>query len=399
MAARRVTAASAMLLSLALSGTVVAAAMPLLGASASASAAYDPAIDPCDAGDSCPTPEVTVTITTTLDTPTPTDPVTTITKTVTPTPTKTPKATPTKTQTPTPTQTPTITQNPQPISSAPSVPVPSPTTPTPEPEVALPTVNDTPTLQPSTDPLASETEPVQLEMHKAQDEFDQSTLTKQLSIPALILVLLALFAVLIFEGRLRRLAHAAAVRKAGPQGVTPSGQPGYPAGPGYATAGMAAPGYPGGTAYAPIISFVPIQTYPSGQVQYGPVYHQPDPYGQPDPYTQQQQYHAPQDPVVLPQDAYEEAHEEPAYRDPFEPLVPPAPEPDLPEQLPHNAGAPFDPTVEAPLSPAAAAEQGDELPWQEENPTVVQPLPDNSTVEAPRPSRRTIWRKQPDDNA
>ncbi|MFI6325261.1 hypothetical protein ACIBG8_47635 [Nonomuraea sp. NPDC050556] len=380
MAARRVTAVSAMLLSLALSGTAVAAAVPLLGASAWA----DPGVDPCDAGETCDPPEATVTVTTTLPTISPTEAVTTITVTPTPKKTKTPKPTPTKTDAPTPTQAPTITQNPQPISTAPSVPVSTPAPTTPEPEVALPTVNDTPTTQPTTDTTASETEPVQLEMHKAQDEFDQSTLTKQLSIPALILVLLALFAVLIFEGRLRRLAHAAAVRRAGPQQPEAAAPmpPGYPAGPGYATAAMAAPGYPGGTAYAPIISFVPIQTYPSGPVQYAPVYQQPEPV-----------YETPQEPVVLEPDQFESSAEQPAYRDPFEPLVPPVPEEE--HGLPHGAGAPYDPTVEAPLSPASAAELGDELPWQEEGPTVVHPLPQNPTLEAPRPTKRTIWRKNP----
>ncbi|MFD2348918.1 hypothetical protein ACFSTC_05160 [Nonomuraea ferruginea] len=129
---------------------------------------------------------------------------------------------------------------------------------------------------------------MQLEVRNAAPEYDQRSLTQRLSIPALIMVLLALFAVLIFEGRLRRMAHAAAVRKAGPQaGAYPGAYPqqpgpyphqaeGYPAGPGYATAGVAAPGYPGGTAYAPIISFVPVQTFPSGQVQYGAVYHDPN---------------------------------------------------------------------------------------------------------------------------
>lgn len=390
MAARRVTAASALLLSLGMGATVVLTAVPVLSASASA---YDPPVDPCDAGETCEsTPEVTITVTTTLDTPTPTDPVTTITKTVTPTPTTTPTPTPT----PTPTQQPTVTQNPQPIATPP-VTVPSATAvaTTPEPAVVMPTVSETPT------PVDTgvTTEPVQLEMHKAQDEFDQKSLTQKLSIPALILVLLALFAVLIFEGRLRRMAHAAAVRKAGPGRP---GDPGYPAGPGYATAAMPAPGYPGGTAYAPIISFVPVQTYPTGPVQYG-TYQQPDPYAQmpqPDPYAHHQ---APPDPIVLhPDEFYSEPESPSEYRDPFEPLVPPT---EVPEsEIPYGGAAPYEESHETPHASALGAEPGDEEPWAEgqsedHDGTAIFPmrLPEETTptLEAPRPPKRTIWRRDP----
>nr|BFE83495.1 hypothetical protein GCM10020093_060960 [Planobispora longispora] len=97
------------------------------------------------------------------------------------------------------------------------------------------------------------------EIRNADSEYDATTLSRQLGIPALILVLLVLFAVLIFEGRLRRMAHAAAVRRAGPR---PAGAEGYPAGPGYASMPGLHAVYQGGTAYAPIISFVPMQMYP-----------------------------------------------------------------------------------------------------------------------------------------
>ena len=96
-----------------------------------------------------------------------------------------------------------------------------------------------------------------------------------------------LFAVLIFEGRLRRLAHAAAIRRAGPRGLSRDPM-GYAAGPGYGpTPGYPHGAYQGGTAYAPIISFVPMQmyapVYPEGYSpeQYGQQYAQaPEQYGQ-----------------------------------------------------------------------------------------------------------------------
>ena len=76
---------------------------------------------------------------------------------------------------------------------------------------------ETPTIPtatpPPTDiPTAEETPPPASELYEirnAGSEFDGATLSHQLGIPALILVLMVLFAVLIFEGGLRRQAHAA----------------------------------------------------------------------------------------------------------------------------------------------------------------------------------------------
>lgn len=330
MAPRRLTAVSALLLSLGISGGVVLAAVPLIGQVASASVvARDPdpgdVVPPCDAGESCEPTEVvtTVTITTTLPTPTPTptDPVTTVTTTVTPTQAKkTSKAPEPEKTTPAPT-TPPVTQE-QPVQPPPVAPtassVPPPTTAELEPTFSFPAAQDPSTAQdtgpgtPSTEPTDSE----QLVVRNAAPEYNQVDLSRKLGIPALVLVLLALFAVLIFEGRLRRLAHAAAVRRAGPQAPgrhRGDGAPepyGYPAGPGFAGAVPA---------YAPIISFVPVQTYPGGPAQYAPVYQQPFPqdpamYGQQGQTAEYPGY--PQHPGQ-PQTAYTQpAFTEPAYTQP-----------------------------------------------------------------------------------
>jgi hypothetical protein len=353
---------SAIVLALGLTGI---GAAPFIVQSASASvarAALDPAVEPCDAGQTCD-PQTTVTVTTTLGTPTPDgeQPETTITKTV----TKSPPAT-TKAPKPTKTAPPTTTAPPQTTAAQTFAPLPSQTTLAPVPSVTpteqsveLPAVaSDTPTSPPVTDTTPS-SDSVQLEVHNAAPEFDQKSLTQKLSIPALVLVLLALFAVLIFEGRLRRMAHVAAVRKAGPQAARPDMPPGYPAGPGYATAGFPAPGYPGGTAYAPIISFVPVQTYPGGQPQYGPVH--------PDPYAPPQGYVPEPPPVVLHPDEFDSFNHEPPreYRDPFEPLVPPEPPP---SDIPAGGATPYE---DGPLGPASSAETGDSVPWEQEPPSVA----------------------------
>ncbi|MER7364514.1 hypothetical protein [Nonomuraea wenchangensis] len=436
MARTRATAVSAIVLALGLAGV---GATPFIVQSASASVALDP-VEPCDAGDTtCQNdPQTTVTVTTTLGTPEPTDvPETTITKTVTASPTK-------KTTAPTkkPTTAPATTQAPELPTQAVAPPtttqaeeppvMPTATTATEESPVAIPSVaQDTPTTAPSETQVAS-SEEVPLELRAAAPEFDEKTLTQKLSIPALVLVLLALFAVLIFEGRLRRMAHAAAVRKAGPPAGAagypappggpgyppPPGGPGYPAGPGYATAGFTAPGYPGGTAYAPIISFVPVQTYSSGPVQYAPVYQDPGHPYPPQGYEQEPPM-APSEPppVVLHPDDYshepvqetqevEEAGAAKDYRDPFEPLVPPAP----PADIPPGGGAPVDDGHEHPLGPAAAAESGDSEPWQQApagslfqpaqpyvpadgETTMVQPEP---TRELPEEKRRRFGRHAKD---
>lgn len=381
MARTRATAVSAIVLALGLAG---AGATPFIVQSASASVAFDP-VEPCDVEDpSCESdPQTTVTVTTTLPTPTPTEPAeTTITKTVTASPTKKTKSpTPKKSTTPpqsNPAPTPPAQdQNPQPLPSQ-TVPVPSATVSTsPETAVELPSVAPTdtaPTVAPTDTQPASEEE-VPLELRNAAPEFDQKTLTQKLSIPALVLVLLALFAVLIFEGRLRRMAHAAAVRKAGPQlggrpdmppggypggpGGYPAGPGGYPAGPGYAAGFPGGPAYPGGTAYAPIISFVPVQTYPSGHVYQDPGHPYP-----PQGYAQEPPPAAPAEPppVVLHPDEFDSYNHEPPkpkeYRDPFEPLVPPA-------DIPPGGATPYEDGHEHPLGSASAAETGDSEPWQQ----------------------------------
>ncbi|MEO3888109.1 hypothetical protein [Nonomuraea sp. B5E05] len=378
----RATAVSAIVLALGLAG---AGAAPFIVQSASAStAAYDP-IDGCNPGEVCDAwpedPETTVTVTATAGQPPPDepeeeqDPQTTITQTVTATPTKTTKSpTPKKTtKSPTPSSTPsTPQQQPQPLPTQ-SVEVPPSTsaTSTPEESVEMPTVapTETPPSAPLSETPPASSEEVPLELRNAAPEFDQRTLTQKLSIPALVLVLLALFAVLIFEGRLRRMAHAAAVRKAGPMAqpeMPPGG--GYPAGPGYATAGFPAPGYPGGTAYAPIISFVPVQTYPGGQVQYGAVYQDPQP-APPQDYPHEEPPTA-EEPVVLHPDEFGSySHEPPKqneYRDPFEPVIPPA-------DIPPGGASPYDDERERPSVPASAAEPGDAEPWQGPSASLFEP--------------------------
>jgi hypothetical protein len=412
---------SAVLLSLVLTGV---GASPFVGQSATASAtSYDP-VEPCEAGQECP-PETTITVTTTLPTPSNEQeaPETTITKTVTATPktksTPTPKATKT-TKAPEPTPvTQTSAPQPQPLPTQ-SAEVPS-VSPTPEEtDVVLPPVTgtETPASPPPTEAQSAESDEIPLEMRNAAPEFDQRSLTQQLSIPALILVLLVLFAVLIFEGRLRRMAHAAAIRKAGPLAGHPDPHTGYPAGPGYATAAMPAPGYPGGTAYAPIISFVPVQTYPGGQVQYGAVYQDPSAYTQPGYVPEQPP--AQSEPVVLQPDQFDSFSHQPApspepeqkaepepevYRSLFEPVIPPeAP----PTDIPPGGAKPYENSPEWPLPAASAAEPGDSEPWSGGLPlpghgpapsgmpdeTLVQPLPpqppapDEATVAEPLPPGR-----------
>ncbi|TDD46844.1 hypothetical protein E1286_19655 [Nonomuraea terrae] len=375
---------SAVVLALGLTGVAVT---PFVMQSASAAVALDP-VPPCDVGEVCDiVPETTVTVTTTLGSPTvegPEDqehPETTITKTVTATPSSTPTKTtrspkPTKTTSSPATPPPAITQNPQPLpTQSAEVPV-VPTTPTPEQSVEMPAIAPSETIPPvvPSETQVASSEEVPLELRNAAPEYDQRAMAQQLSIPALVLVLLALFAVLIFEGRLRRMAHAAAVRKAGPQLGRPDMPPagGYPAGPGYASAGFPSPGYPGGTAYAPIISFVPVQTYPSGQPGYGPGYPEPSAPYPPQGYGQEPP--TPPEPVVLRPEEFVSTNEPPeppgATREPdeparerslFEPVI--APEP-LPGDIPPGGADPYEGPV-PPLGPASAAEAGDAEPWME----------------------------------
>jgi len=374
-------------------GLGVLGAMPFVAQGATASVSADP-VEPCDVGEVCPSaPETTVTITTTLPTPTsePEPPETTITKTVT--------ASPSKKNTPAPKPTPTkSTKAPEPVpdtqsEAAPAQPLPTQSVEVPAATPTAPVTQDTGVVMPSvavsdpatsappiTEEQASDTEEIPLEVRNAAPEYDQRSVTQQLSIPALILVLLVLFAVLIFEGRLRRMAHAAAVRKAGPMAAHPEAA-GYPAGPGYATAAFPAPGYPGGTAYAPIISFVPVQTYPGGEVQYGAVYQDPNAYGRPGHPPEQAPPTAVQEPVVLQPDQFDsfshqpyapepdrssapeadQAPEQEAYRSPFEPLIPPE---QSPGDIPPGGAKPYEDSPDNPLAPASAAEPGDSEPWQ-----------------------------------
>jgi hypothetical protein len=430
----RATALAATALALGLAGV---GALPFVMQSASASVtAYDPGGVPgCNPGDTCDTapdgsdPVVTVTTTTTPDSPSTDQPEVTVTRTVTGPPKKKTTSAPTPKKTPTPkVSTPKAlpSENFQPLPTPGDV-VPSVTEqptqqPTQEPSVSLPAVatTDAPTSPPpSSSGTETESDPLPLELRAATPEYDQKTVAQKLSIPALILVLLALFAVLIFEGRLRRMAHAAAVRKAGPL-PDPNG---YPAGPGYAGPGYPGPGYPGpnqpgpgyptpgypgGTAYAPIISFVPVQTYPSGQVQYGPVYHDQTAVYEHQGYPPDQQ--PPAEPMVLHPDEFDSfSHEPPpgpvdeeeVYRDPFEPLIPAEPPP---ADIPPGGAAPYTDTPEVPLGTASAAETGDSEPWQEAfqassgappstpppdsspGPTLTGPLPSTPTDSSPGPT-------------
>ncbi|MEU4831522.1 hypothetical protein [Streptosporangium sp. NPDC023615] len=317
-------------MSLGLSGAVLLVVAPLTGFPAAgatvrtvlASPSEIPGCDIDPAGP-CEEPTSTVTVTITEDPPQdppqdpPAVPQKTVTSTVIVTPRKTkapkvPKATATPrqdtVQEPPPVQqtTPPPALDPPPVMETTS---PPDTAGEQEPDVQFP-----PNTPENTSPLpaATPTETATFddgaagssvyEIRNAGSEFDGATLSRQLGIPALILVLLVLFAVLIFEGRLRRLAHAAAVRRAGPRMAGPRGEPVdpmmYPAGSAFVPAH-----YQSGTAYAPIISLVPMQMYgppyPEGYVpeQYhhgyaqptaympAPGYEQPgghvDPYGRP----------------------------------------------------------------------------------------------------------------------
>ncbi|MER7210853.1 hypothetical protein ABT340_27695 [Streptosporangium sp. NPDC000239] len=268
-------------------------------------------IDPAGPCEEEPTPVVTVTVTSDPDPlpPSPT-PQKTVTTTVTVTPSPKPKK-PKKPQVPEPTPTPATVETP---TTAPVVPDPTPTAdPTPSDQAPVfPTTEETqqptptPTLTPVTGATPEPTESttfedngpasVPYEIRNAGSDFDAAGLSQRLGIPALVLALLVLFAVLIFEGRLRRLAHASAVRRAGPRGPGAGLDPRlYPQGAAYAPApGMPPTVYQGGTAYAPIISFVPMQMYapvlPEG---YAPEqYEQPTSYmpvpGQEQPFGQEQ---------------------------------------------------------------------------------------------------------------
>ncbi|GAA3408026.1 hypothetical protein [Streptosporangium vulgare] len=296
-------------MSLGLSGVVLLALAPLTGSSAAGATVRVMGVNPsqvegCDVDPAGPCEEPTpiVTVTVTEDPQGGSGETAVPQKTVTTTITvpASPKPKPPKTSAPAPppaqetaaVQPPPV-QNPQPPVTPPAdTGTPENNEPqfpatTPEQSNPLPTAPSTPSDTATLDESASGSSVY--EIRNAGSEFDGATLSRQLGIPALILVLLVLFAVLIFEGRLRRLAHAAAIRRAGPRGMgrDPMDPMAYPGGPGYA------PGpYQGGTAYAPIISFVPMQMY-------APVY--------PEGYTPEQYPHGyDQTTAYLPAPGYEQ---------------------------------------------------------------------------------------------
>ncbi|MBG0825670.1 hypothetical protein HS048_33845 [Planomonospora sp. ID91781] len=354
----RTAAVSAVLVSLGLTGVIVTAAASLAGAGQASAAARTVLAEPtqipgCDVDPAAecqdqpevpeePAPVVTVTVTANPDGTAPkpsasTPGQVTVTATVTAPPKKPSKTAAATTTTAAPPPAPTQTAQ-QTVQPPPSNPVEPPVTSTPEieeTEPQFPTAEPSPaeTLptaspEPSTSTFA-EPDPatVPYEIRNATSGSSPAALSQQLGIPALILVLLVLFGVLIFEGRLRRLAHAAAVRRAGPRG--------YPAGPGYASApGLPYGSHQGGTAYAPIISFVPMQmypqvhpeAYPAGQPYDPATAHMPPPGFEQYPYGAfEQHHHGPS-----------EQHPHPFEHGPFEqgPHGPETPGPMFREQTP-----------------------------------------------------------------
>lgn len=301
-----IRAASSAFASLALATLAVLTVGPAI----SANAADNTPVDPCQPGE-CETVTVTITETPGISpSPTPTaDPVVTQTVTVTPTP---PKQDEDKQKTDPPKQR----ENTAPIhTTQPSVPVytdpnpvPNPvTSTTPEPEVSLPAATTPPESQEA--PPAEQTptqevafeaptpESVPYEIRKATPEFDKPALANKLAVVAAVLVVLALLAWLMLEGRLRRVAHATASGRMGGRRAKVSDGQGMVAYPGMA------PGY--------AVGFVPVQTYPVAYPQQQP-YGYPMPYGSPQPYAvPQQPYGVPQaygpyGPVPYPPQAYQQ---------------------------------------------------------------------------------------------
>ncbi|MFI0422414.1 hypothetical protein [Spongiactinospora sp. 9N601] len=296
----RAKAVSVLVVTIGLCGAGVLAAAPLIGSSAAADAGSTRAVvaasptkpePPENAGPEVPEdsdlePEVTVTVTVT---PEDTDPVE-VTETVTVTPKKPKKPKPTKpVKTPPPAPDPTTAApQPQPLPSQeiPEIPANTATADVPDPSVgqsvSLPAATATPLNTPPSSQAtmvtqAQTTEAIAVELREGTPETDRVRLSRQLGIPALVLTLLALFAVLFYEKKLRRMAHAAAVRTAGP-GVAGDpaaypgypGYPGYPAGPGY-VANYVPGGYPAGPAYTTVVSFVPVPQQPVPPYEQQPV--------------------------------------------------------------------------------------------------------------------------------
>ncbi|MDF5754687.1 hypothetical protein [Spongiactinospora sp. TRM90649] len=291
----RAKAVAVLLVTVGLCGAGVLAAAPMIGNSANAAAeelsAADPTtvLDPPDdnAGPESPDqsdlePEVTITVTTT-----PEEPVeVTTTITVTPPPKKPKKTKQPQQQQPQP-PVPPVTSAPQSLPSqeiqVPPTATSDPPTPTVSEAVSLPAVTDSPgtsaapvpsVSQPLPTDLISSPEVAAIELREASPEMDRATLSRQLGIPALVLMLLALFAVLVYESKLRRLAHAAAIRRAGPgawgrQGAEVPPYAGYPAGPGY-VAGYPAP--PAAYSTTTVVNLMPVHNYPPQYAQ--PTYEQ-----------------------------------------------------------------------------------------------------------------------------
>ncbi|MEW9529157.1 hypothetical protein [Microbispora sp. NPDC049125] len=286
---------------------ITALAVFVVGPAIGANAAANP-VDPCDAGQTCD-PVVTVTVT---QTPGPTsDPVVTKTVTVTPTPTVKPtktKPAPATTTASQPTQRSTLEPDLPASTAQPSFPATTAAPATSDPAVVLPgatplpsTPSTTPTTSPSFEEPAPESVPI--EIRNATPQYDKVTLSQKLAIPGAVLVLVVLLAWLVFEGRLRRMAHAAAVRRAGPQSAR--GGRDEPAA-----------GYPAGQGYAPMVGFVPVQ-YAMGYPQ--------QPYGYPAPYGYPQAYGAqgyPMDPSqgvppgYVPQGYAQPGYTQPGYAQP-----------------------------------------------------------------------------------
>ncbi|MET8141916.1 hypothetical protein ABZU32_16540 [Sphaerisporangium sp. NPDC005288] len=404
-----VTAVSAVLGALGLTGVVLLATAPMTAPRANAAQVVmadptdqveptdptitdDPGAGPLDTPE--PDPTVTVTITTSPD------PTVTRTRTVTPRPTKTatkpPKPKPTATATKTAPLAPPPTLESTPFNTAPAIPSSAPLitpstqpveTPAPDPMVSLALASPTPTPSPSEslDAAASFDDPtpdsVPIEIRNASPEYDQLTLSRKLAIPGVLLAVLVMLGVLIFEGRVRRLAHAAAVRKAGPR------SPGRHRGD-ELPAGLPMPGYPiyhGGTAYAPIISFVPVQGYPN-------VPGAPQGYGAQDP----QGYGLPYDPHGY-GDAYGVVYEQghPGYGHPGDggPIALPAGMTGAAEPWPRaDAQGPAGPGAGSGLAmPGTGPQNGDQLapgPWSPDagarDTTLQAPLP--GAVPADKPS-------------
>ncbi|MBB4700897.1 hypothetical protein [Sphaerisporangium siamense] len=278
------TTVSAVVASLGLTGAVLLATAPLTSprANAAQAALADPTqvVEPSDPTitdipeepQEEPEPTVTVTIT---ESP---DPTVTKTRTVTPKPrttTKSPKppkpsATKTTPIAPPPTQEPLPTAAPVIPTNQPIVPSPEPTpeASTPDPQVMLELASPTPTPTPDVSEPANMAfedptpDSVPIVIRKASPEYDQLTLSRKLAIPGVLLAVLVMLGVLIFEGRLRRMAHAAAVQKAGPR-VPGRHRGDFPGA--YPMPGQ--PIYHAGTTYAPIISFVPVHGYPAAPYQ------------------------------------------------------------------------------------------------------------------------------------